>query len=411
MNWQWLERMYPVIRKHAQEIAVSGRLALVGLMVATAAIAGCDRKAGAAPASAPPEVSVITVTPEPVSISHEYPARTYARDQVDVRGRVDGYIERRAFEIGSDVKAGQVLYQLDARPYAAVTARARGALAQATADVAQAEANLLKAQQDVQRLEPLVKEEAAARQDLDNAMAAVQVGRATVESRKAAIDTARAQLRSAELDLEYATIRAPISGRIGDSLLQVGGLVSRNSPEPLTTIVPLDTIWVRFQLSEGEFLAFQRLDTKHLPIKLLLNDGRLHPATGQIENTLNGVNTRTGTLEVQARFANPGHALLPGQFARIRVGVAERQNAILVPQKAVQELQGLQTVLTIAGKDGVQAKTIVTSERIGDRWLVESGLSAGDTVIVEGLQKAQPGSKVTPMPVKKAADAAPEGGR
>ena len=381
----------------------------MALIVGAVALTGCERKATAAPADTPPEVSVITVATEPVAITREYPARTYVRDQVEVRGRVDGYIERRAFAIGSDVAAGQVLYVLDSRPYAAVAERARGALAQATAEVTQAEASLVKAQQDVQRLAPLVEEEAAARQDLDNATAALQVGRANVASKKAALDTARAEVRSAELDLEYATIRAPIAGRIGDSLLQVGGLVSRSSPEPLTTIVPLDTMWVRFQLSENEFLAFQRLDTRHLPIELLLNDGRVHPAPGEIVNTLNGVNTRTGTLEVQARFANPDHSLLPGQFGRVRIRLAERADAILVPQKAVQELQGLQTVLTVTGQHGVQARTIVTSDRVGHRWLVEKGLSAGDTVIVEGLQKAPPGAKVTPMPYVPDAAAATSG--
>ena len=382
------------------------------VVMAAASMTGCERSANAAPGSAPPEVGVLTVASESAAITQEFPARTYARDQVEVRGRVDGYIERRAFAIGSDVMAGQVLYVLDQRPYEAAAARARGALAQATADLAQAEAGLVKAQQDVQRLEPLVNEEAAARQDLDNAAAAVQVGRAAVESRKAALDTARAQLRISELDLEYATIRAPISGRIGDSLLQVGGLVSHTAAEPLTTIVPLDTIWVRFQLSENEFLAFQHLDAQRLPIELLLNDGRVHPAAGHIENTLNGVNTRTGTLEVQARFANPDHSLLPGQFGRVRIHIAERSNAILVPQKAVQELQGLRTVLTVTGNDEVQARTIVTGNRVGDRWLVESGLAAGDTIIVEGLQKATPGSKVKAMPyVPEAPAATSVGGR
>ena len=393
-------------------ITVEGRLPLLALvLMAAVGAAGCERSATAAPQSAPPEVGVLTVAAEPASITQEFPARTYARDQVEVRGRVDGYIERRAFSIGSDVAAGQVLYVLDQRPYEAAAARSRGALAQATADVAQAEASLVKAQQDVQRLEPLVKEEAAARQDLDNAAAALQVGRAAVESRKAALDTARAQVRIADLDLEYATIRAPISGRIGDSLLQVGGLVSHTAAEPLTTIVPLDTMWVRFQLSETEFLAFQHLDAQRLPIELLLNDGRLHPAAGHIENTLNGVNTRTGTLEVQARFANPDHSLLPGQFGRVRIHIAERANAILVPQKAVQELQGLRTVLTVAQNGEVQARPIVTGNRVGDRWLVESGLAAGDTIIVEGLQKATPGSKVKAMPYVPAAPAATGNGR
>lgn len=384
----------------SKHVGKSLATSLLASAVAVAAVtaAGCGNKAAAGPPTATPaEVSVVTVAPETVAVTREYAARTYARDQVEVRGRVDGYIERRTFDIGSDVQAGQPLYLLDARPYQAELARTRGALAQATADITQAQANLLKAQQDVARLEPLVKEEAAARQDLDNANAALQASLAAVESRKANLETTQAQVRAAELNVEYAAIRAPIAGRIGDSLLQVGGLVSRTSAAPLTTIVPLDPIWVRFQLSEAELTTFQRLDTRTLPIELLLGDGRAHPA-GQIQNTLNELNARTGTLEVQARFPNPTHAVLPGQFGRVRLRLQERAGTLLVPQMAVQELQGLQTVLVVDAKHAVQARTVVTGDRIGDRWIIEQGLKPGDSVIVEGLQKAPPGSTVTPMP-------------
>lgn len=223
----------------------------------------------------------MTVSAEDVPIYNEYAAQTYARVMVEVRGRVDGYIEKRLFQVGSDVKAGQVLYVLDLRPYEADVARAKGelaqseanlefakrqvSLAQAEADLAQAQANFVKANQDVNRLRPLVKEDAAAQQDLDNALAAMDANQANVNAKKAnveqnrlstraQIDTAQAQvesrralLRTSELNLEYATIHAPVSGRIGDSLIQVGGLVSHNSALPLTNIVPLDPIWVRFK--------------------------------------------------------------------------------------------------------------------------------------------------------------------
>src|SRR5712671_336452 len=288
----------------------------------------------------PPEVSVIHVKGEAVATYRDYPTRTYARDLVEVRGRVDGYVDRRTFDIGSDVRAGQVLYVLDVRPYEAEVERARGALAQATADIAQADASLLKARQDVDRLEPLVQEEAAPKQDLDNALAARQAGEAAVAARKATVEANRAILRTAELNLDYATIRAPIGGRVGDSLLQVGGLVTRASAQPLTTIVPLDPVWVRFQVSEAELPLFQHTTSGSLPIDLLLNDAAAPPYHGHIENTLNSVNTRTGTLEVQATFRNSDHVVLPGQFVRVRVRTAERRHALLVPQRAVQELQG-----------------------------------------------------------------------
>src|SRR5439155_12261611 len=181
-------------------------------------------KAATTAAPPPPEVSILYVEAEDVATHREYPARTYARDLVEIRGRVDGYIDRRTFDIGSDVRAGQVLYVLDVRPYEAEVERARGALAQAAADIAQAEATLLKTRQDVDRLTPLVNEEAAPRQDLDNALAARQAAEAGVTARKATLEANRAVLRTAELNVEYATIRAPISGRVGVSLLHLCGL-------------------------------------------------------------------------------------------------------------------------------------------------------------------------------------------
>jgi membrane fusion protein (multidrug efflux system) len=232
---------------------------------------------------------------------------------------------------------------------------------------------------------------------------------------QAQVEANRALLRSAELNLEYATIHAPINGRIGDSLIQVGGLVTRNAAAPLTTIVPLDTIWVRFQVSETEALTFQRLAAgdraESGPLQLLLGDGAAHPYPGRFENTVNQVDPRTGTLEVQATFPNTDHTLLPGQFGRIRVRTSFKKNAILVPQKAVQELQGLQSVLAVGVDNKVVMHSVVTSDRINDRWIVEQGLKPGDRVIVEGLQKARPGAEVTLKPYQPpASDTGAAGG-
>ncbi len=378
--------MTNIMKKAGWVAAVLAGAAAAGLVAA-----GRGKAAVRSVAPPPPEVSVVSLRGESVATYREYPARTYARDLVEVRGRVDGYVESRTFEIGSDVRAGQVLYVLDVRPYEAEVERARGALAQATADIAQAEAVLLKTRQDVDRLEPLVKEEAAPRQDLDNAVAARQAAEAAVSARKATVEANRAILRTAELNLEYATIRAPISGRIGDSLLQVGGLVTRTSPQPLTTIVPLDPVWVRFQVAESELALFQHA-AGSLPIELI-GDAGSRPVEGRIENTLNAVNTKTGTLEVQAAFRNPDHAVLPGQFVRVRVRTGQRSNALLVPQRAVQELQGQQSVLTLAADGTVQARSVVTGDRVDQRWVVEQGLKEGDAVIVDGLQKVRPGAR------------------
>src|ERR1051325_5468139 len=401
---------------------------------------GCQsepRTTRAASIPAPP-VAVTEVVPQDVPIYSEYAAQTFARDMVEVRGRVDGYIEKRLFQVGSDVTAGQVLYELDLRPYQADVAKAKGevaqseanlefarkqvALVQAEADLAQAQANLLKAKQDVDRLRPLVKEDAAAQQDLDNALAAFQANEANVNAKKANVEqtnlSTRAQIdstaaqveankalvRMAELNLDYATIRAPVSGRIGDSLIQVGGLVTKTSTQPLTTIVPLDPIWVRFKVSESEYMNFQRRTEKdksqarQAPFQLVLADNTIHPYPGHFENTVNQVDSKTGTLELQAKFPNPQHTLLPGQFGRVRVTSSEQKNVILIPQRAVQELQGLQSVMTVGPDNTVLARSIVTGERVGERWIVQQGLKPGDRVVVEGLQKARPGTIVNPQP-------------
>jgi membrane fusion protein (multidrug efflux system) len=377
--------------------AMAAAIAIVIVVIGLFAI-GHGKAATKSDPPPPPDVSVIHVKGEDVATYREYPARTYARDLVEVRGRVDGYVDRRTFDIGSDVRAGQVLYVLDVRPYEAEVERAHGALAQATADIAQAEAALSKARQDVDRLEPLVKEEAAPKQDLDNAIAARQAGEAAVAARKATMEANRAMVRTAELNLEYATIRAPISGRVGDSLLQVGGLVTKTSAQPLTTIVPLDPVWVRFQVSESELPFFQSPDIGTVPIELVLSDGTVHPHQGHIVNTLNSVNTKTGTMEVQAMFGNPDHSVLPGQFGRMRVRTAERTQALLVPQKAVMELQGQQSVLTLGPDNTVALRSVVTGDRVDQRWIVEQGLEPGEPVVVEGLQKVRPGARVTPRP-------------
>jgi len=385
-------------------------------------------------------VSVVEINPENVPIYHEYTAETYARDMVEVRGRVDGYIEKRLFQIGSDVNAGDVLFVLDRRPYQADVAKAKSdvdqsqanhdfatrqvALLQAEADLKQAEANLLKAQQDVDRLRPLVKEDAAAQQDLDNAVAALQANEANVNSRKANVEQARlqtraqidttaaqtdsnkAQLDTAQLNLDYATIRAPISGRIGDTLIQVGGLVTKTSAQPLTTIVPLDPIWVRFKVSEAEYLAMQkrgdRAQDMQTSLQLILADGSTHPFAGRVQNTVNQVDSKTGTLELQATFPNPKHTILPGQFGRVRMKAEDRDNVLLVPQKAVQDLQGLQSVFGVGADNKVVSHSIVTSDRVGERWIVQQGLKPGDRIIVEGIQKVRPGATVTPQPYVEA---------
>lgn len=399
-------------------------------------LAGCASEAESHAQPQAPTVEITEAAPGDANIFVEYPAQTYARNMVDVRCRVEGYIEKWLFHPGQEVRAGQPLYILDLRPLQAQVEQAQGnvkqseadldfarrqvSLRQAEANLAVAQSNLVKARQDYERLKPLVEQDAAARQDLDaataalhSAEAAVRANQATVEQTRLTTETqvqstegkVRAQrgaLETARLNLQYGTVQAPISGLIGDTLVPVGGLVTPTSAQPLTTIVPLDPIWVRFKVSESQFLALKGNAAKNGPaLELILADNSRFPHTGKITNTLNQVDPRTGTLEVQAEFPNPQHQLLPGQFGRVRFVAEHRTGVILVPQRAVQQNQSVQTVYTLGPGDVVQARAVKTGPRVGESWLIEQGLKPGDRVIVEGLLSARPGSVVHPIPYRE----------
>jgi membrane fusion protein, multidrug efflux system len=426
--------------KHMMKLA--GPIALLSVVL----LAGCSatgQKGGPPAAAAATPVVVTEIQPADVPIYSEFSAQTYARDMVEVRGRVEGYLERWLFRPGSEVRAGDVLYVLDLRPYEASVQQARAnlkqgeadldfarrqvSLLQAQANLATAQANLVKAQQDYERLKPLVDADAASKQDLDAAFAALRAGEAGVRALQASVDQAtistktqidstqarteslKAALQTAELNLQYGTIRAPIGGRIGDTLIPVGGLVNPNSAQALTTIVPLDPIWIRFKVTESEYLSWakrgQRTLGGDLPLRLILADNSEFPSKGQIADSLNQVDPKTGTLELQASFPNPQRRLLPGQFGRVRVQVDEKKNALLVPQRAVQQLQNMQTVYAVGPDNKVQARAVTTAERVGELWVIDQGLKPGDRIVVEGQLKVRPGALVQPMPYRPTADA------
>jgi len=386
---------------------------------------------------APPLVTVMEVRPRQVPIFADFAAQTYARNMVDVRSRVSGYVDRWLFRPGAEVAAGQVLYVLDLRPLEASVETARGnlrqseadlefarkqvSLLQAQANLASAEASLLKARQDHDRLKPLVAADAASQQDLDAAVAALRAAEETVKANQAnveqttlstrtqiaasegRVESNRGALRTAELNLEYGTIRAPIAGRIGDSMVPMGGLVSPTAAQPLTTIVPLDPIWVRFQVTESQYLAWAKRGQKSPAgqLTLILADGSEYAWKGHVTDTLNQVDPKTGTLELQASFPNSAHTLLPGQFGRLRVQVDERKDAIVIPQKAVQQIQSMQTVYTVGPDNRALVRAVVTGSRSGELWIVEQGLKPGERIIVEGQLKVRPGAAVQPEPYRE----------
>ena len=406
------------------------------MIVAASLSAGCGPKMQATAGNGeppPPLVEVINVAASDVPIYSEFAAQTFARNRVEVRGRVDGYVEKWLFKPGDQVKAGQTLYVMDLRPFRAAVQQAAGnvkqteadvqfaqqqvALLQAEANLASAEANLRKAQQDFERLKPLVEQDAAAKQDLDAATASLRAAEANVRANKANVEQTklsastqiestegklqaqRGALETAQLHLQYGTITAPVSGIIGDTLVPVGGMVSANSAQPLSTIIPLDPMWARIQMSERQYLAYGRRNAgSEDGLELILADGSRYSHPGRMDSVLNQVDPRTGTLEVQARFSNPEGRLLPGQFGRVRFRTDERKNAILIPQRAVQQVQSMQTVYTVGAGNKVEAHAVKTRERVGDDWIVEQGLKPGDKVIVEGQLRIRPGMPVTPKP-------------
>ena len=407
------------------------------LFIATVVSPGCSSKSTAAGIEPPPPlVEVIEVAAADVPIYSEFAAQTFARNRVEVRGRVDGYVEKWLFKPGDRVKAGQTLYVLDLRPYRAAVEQAAGnvkqteadaqfaarqvAVLQAEANLAAAESTLRKSQQDYERLKPLVEQDAAAKQDLDAATASLRAAEANVRANQANLEQTRlsastqiqstegkmqaqrAALETAQLNLQYGTITAPIGGVIGDTQVPVGGMVTANSAQPLTVIVPLDPMWVRIQISESQYLAFgRRKAAGEHALELILADGSTYPDHGRMDSILNQVDPKTGTLEVQGRFPNPDERLLPGQFGKVRFQTDERKGAILIPQRAVQQVQSMQTVYTVGAGNQVEAHAVKTRERVGDNWIVEQGLKPGDKVVVEGQLRIRPGMPVTPKPFQQ----------
>jgi RND family efflux transporter MFP subunit len=338
-----------------------------------------------------PAVLVEPVLQKTVPIYGEYVARTEARQTVEIRARVEGFLEKILFKEGSQVKAGQLLFVIDQRPYKAVLQDARGSLAQA-------KAALIKAQKDVDRLRPLVAEDAAPQVDLDKAEAEAQYSGASIEKAKAAI-------AKAELDLKFTEIRSPITGIIGKEDVTQGNLVTKDQTL-LTTVSSWDPMRVVFSISESDYLLLARKylegkksaseATSAEPYELIMADNSIYPYRGKLSFVDRALDLTTGTLKIYVSFPNPKRLLRPGLFGRIRVVLEERPEALLVPQRAVQEMQGVKTVLVVGQDDKVALHTIALGERYKDYYIVTEGLKAGDRVVVEGLQKAIPGRKVTP---------------
>jgi len=374
-------------------------------LLATVWLCACKKPETVAPP--PPVVEVMEVTTSEVPLTSILIGQLDSPQNVEVRARVEGFVDKMLFTEGVEVKAGDLLFELDKKPFLERLAAANGALAEARAA-------LNKYEKDVARLAPLAERRAIPQQDLDNALASVDVGLAGVE-------TAKARVESAQLDLGYCDVKSPITGLIGAKQVSIGELVGKGEPTLMATISTLDPIWFYCNVSEVEYIkAEQRSrligkDIASLPVHLILPDGEEHSDPGRFVFIDRAVDVKTGTLRVRAEFPNKDKLLRPGMFARVRIDLGTRKDCLEVPERALVELQG-KTFLWVVGEDGKAAQRMVeTGERNGSNFLITAGLKPGEKIIVEGIQKARQGAPVNAMSAAQlaatnaaAADQAPQ---
>jgi membrane fusion protein (multidrug efflux system) len=361
-------------------------------------LAACGK--GAAPAPPAPEVATLTVTPKPATFTLDYVASTEAVNTVEIRPRVTGVLEKQLPIEGEHVNPGQLLFVIDRQPYFA-------ALAQAKAALAQSQATLEQAQHDLARAQSLAQIDAISQQELDAAVARAKAGLASVNAGEAAVKTA-------ELNLGYTLISSPIDGVMGRAQLRVGGLATADSTL-LTTLYQTDRMYVNLSISEARLLALQRQFGRALnqntssapPFRLFLVDGSEYAQAPKLNFIAPDVDPRTGTLAVRLEVANPQRLLHAGQFARVQVAALQDPHAIVLPQRAIQELQGKNYVWILDAQGKAQQRDVRMGLRTGMDWQVEQGLKAGDIVIVDGVQRLRPGVAVKATPLATPAPGTP----
>jgi membrane fusion protein (multidrug efflux system) len=396
--------------------------------------AGCSRKSNAAVSPPPAEVLVVEAQQKDVPLYKEWIGTLDGLVNADIKAEVSGYLVEQAYKEGTPVAKGQLLFQIDPRPFQASLDQAKGQLAQSEAQLEQAQAQLAQAQAqvavadanqgrtqlDVDRYTPLAKQQAVTQEDLDNAVqnnmaakaqlqsarAQVQTATAQITASGAAVQAARAAVETAQINLGFTHVTAPIQGIPGIAQLQVGALVSPSSGV-MTTISTVDPIKVYFTVSEQEYLSFTRrfptgeqraaeLDQREF--ELILADGMPYPHPGRFSFADRQVDVRTGAIRLAALFPNPGNSLRPGQYGRVRTASSIQKGAVLVPQRAVTELQGTRMIAVVDGSNKVSLRPVTLGDTVGTDWIVSDGVKAGERVIAEGTQKVRPGMVVSPKP-------------
>jgi RND family efflux transporter MFP subunit len=371
---------------------------LVASLLLLLAITACSRGNVHAAAKPPaPEVSVALVIQQDVPVFSEWVATMDGYVNAQIRPQVSGYIIKQEYKEGSLVRKGQVLFEIDPRPFKAALDRAKG-------DLAQAQAQLGKSILDVERDTPLAEARAIAKSQLDNEIQAKRGAQAAIESNKAAVE-------QAELNLEWTKVTSLVDGIAGIAQVQMGNLVGSNSV--LTSVSQVDPIKAYFPISEHEYVFAQKssaASSKHAigffgnSLELILTDGSLHPQKGKILLADRQVDSTTGTIRIVAAFPNPGNILRPGQYGRVRVETNIKNGALLVPQSAVAQAQGSYQVAVVGSDHKVSMRTVKPGETVGTLWVIDEGLKPGEQVVVEGLQQLKEGTTVNPKPVQLSAE-------
>jgi RND family efflux transporter MFP subunit len=360
---------------------------------------------GAQP-GAPPDVEVVQVEQKDVPIFGEWIGTLDGYTNADVRAQVTGYLLRQSYQEGAFVKQGQLLFEIDPRPFQAARDQAEGQLAQAKAMLANAQAVQRRTELDVNRYTPLAKEQAASQQDLDNAIQNDLAAKATVATAQAQIKSAEAAVETTQINLDFTRLVAPIEGIAGQAQLQVGALVNPGSGA-VTSVSTVDPIKVYFTVSEREYLEWNRrfpteisrqAADKNLRLELILADGLPYPHQGTFYFADRQVNQSTGAIRIAGLFPNPGNILRPGGYGKIRTAVRIQKDALLVPQRAVSELQGGYQVAALDDENKVSIRTVKVGERVGNQWIIAEGLKRDERIVVEGVQKVRPGMQVKPKP-------------
>jgi len=371
------------------------------------AAAGCEKKKEAAPP--PPAVEVVTAAARDVPLYQEWVGSLDGNVNAVIKPQVTGYLIRQNYTEGLPVKKGQVLFEIDPRTFQAAVNQAKGTLDQAKGDMARAEATYMTAKAELGRIRPLAAKNAVSQRDLDDAIGRELATKASVAAARAAIASAAASLDKAKLDLGFTKITSPVDGIAGIAKTQLGNLVGPSSVQELTTVSSVDPIKAYINISEREYLTLRESalrgnsrSVEDIPLELILADGSVYPHQGKFTLADRQIDPTTGTLKVGSLFPNPQNVLRPGGYAKVKALMSVQKEAVLVPQRAVTELQGKYLVAVVGSGNKVEIRQVRVGQRIGSDWIISEGLKPGESVVAEGTQKVRPGSPVNPKPFRPA---------